>query len=113
MKEPHIFLPACFLYKETYEYGSDNLTYDLSITLTPQTFSGFDDLISKAHELKKRMIDHKREKKGKVATNKIESAMVGTKKQPTKIVTKKPTKTTQATSSGQGAPPRRPSMRER
>lgn len=71
--------------KTLLEMCLQNISFDLSLHLTTQKFSGFDDLISKALALERRLLDHKREKRGKAVVNKMESTMVETKRPPTKL----------------------------
>lgn len=76
--------------KELVDMCLHKISFDLSLHLTLQTFSGFDDLISKAYDLEKRLFEHKRKRKGKTVVNKLESAMVGAKKPAaTKLLVKK------------------------
>lgn len=87
-----------------------NIAFELSLHLTAQKYSGFDDLISKASALERRLLDHKREKREKIVVNKMESAMVAPKSSPTKLKVKHATEA--AKPMEQEAPPRRPSMKE-
>lgn len=87
-----------------------NIVCNLFLHLTTQKYFGFDDLISKVSALEKRLLDDKPEKRGKMVVNKIESAMVGAKKSPTKLKVRHTIETTKPTE--QKAPLRRPSMKE-
>lgn len=53
-----------------------NISDDLSFNLTPHTFSRLDDLISKARDLEKRLLKHKKKRRIKVVVNKMESVIV-------------------------------------
>lgn len=74
--------------KLLFEMCLNNISFDISLHLTPHRFIGFNDLISKAYALEKRLLDHKRERKDKAVVNKMESSTVKTKKPPTKLQVK-------------------------
>lgn len=78
-----------FCIKELVEMCWCNISFDLSLHFTPQTFSIFGDLISKAYDLEKKLLEDKWERKGKIVMNKLESTMVGAKKLATKLLVKK------------------------
>lgn len=99
--------------KELIEMCLHNISFDLSLHLTPQTFLGFDDLISKAYNLENRLLEHNQERKGKTVVNKLEFAMIGAKKPGTKLLVKKTVETTTVPPSRQEASTRRLNMKER
>lgn len=96
--------------KTLLEICLQNIAFDFSLHLAAQKYFRFDNLISKASALERRLLDHKSEKRGKIVVNKMKSAMVGTKRSPTKLKVRHTTKATKPAE--QEAPPKRPSMKE-
>lgn len=74
--------------KTLLEMCLQNIAFEISLHLTAHKYSRFDDLISKVSALERRLLDYKHERKGKTMINKMESAMVGAKKSPTKLKVK-------------------------
>lgn len=85
------------LIKTLLEMCLQNITFDLSLHLIAQKYSRFDDLISKASSLERRLLDHKSEKRRKTVINKMQSFMVGAKESPTKLKVRHTTETTKPT----------------
>lgn len=92
--------------KSLLEMCLQNISFEISLHLTAQKYSGLDDLISKASALEKRLLEHKRERKGKAMVNKMESTMVGTKKPLTKLKVKHTIETAKLGTTEQEALPR-------
>lgn len=64
-----------------------NLQCNLITNLTPQSFFSFDDLFTKVHEPKKKILERNKEKIIK-SFNKTDTIMEVTKKSPLKLMTK-------------------------